>query len=96
MNYIKYVCNNDADKIFNMFNDSLYIPSDKTGKMTHTYIDVEQAHIVTDYLGNSEVEYAKSGVHLGACDFTLSISKQYLDFLTKLKQGYIFTGLKMI
>ena len=64
--------------------------------MTHTYIDIEQAHLVTDYLGNTEIEYSKSGVHLGACDFTLSISQQYLDFLSKLSQGYIFTGLKMI
>lgn len=96
VNYIKDVCNNDSEKIFNMFNDNLYIPSDKTGKMTHTYIDIEQAHLVTDYLGNVETEYSKSGVHLEACDFTLSISQQYLDFLLKLTQGYIFTGLKMI
>lgn len=96
VNYIKDVCNNDSEKIFNMFNDNLYIPSDKTGKMTHTYIDIEQAHLVTDYLGNVETEYSKSGVHLGACDFTLSISRQYLDFLSKLTQGYIFTGLKMV
>ena len=96
MNYIKDVCNNDSEKIFNMFNDNLYIPSDKTGKMTHTYIDIEQAHLVTDYLGNTVIEYSKSGVHLEACDFTLSISQQYLDFLSKLSQGFIFTGLKMI
>ena len=94
MDYMKEVCNNNADEIFNMFNDDLYIPSDKTGKMTHTYIDVEQAHEVTDYLGVTNYEHALTGVHLGACDFTLSISKQYLNFLAQLKDGYIYTGLK--
>lgn len=96
MEYIKDVCKNDSDKIFDMFNDSLYIPSDKTGKMTHTYIDNEQANQVTDYLGVSNYEHALSGVHLGACDFTLSISIQYLNFLANLKQGYIFKGLKHV
>ncbi len=96
MQYIQEVCENDSDKIFNMFNNELYIPSNKTGKMTHTYLDNEQSNKVTDYLGDSNIEHALSGVHLGACDFTLSISKQYLNFLANLKDGYIFTGLKHV
>ena len=96
MQYIQDVCENDSDKIFEMFNDNLYIPSDKTGKMTHTYIDIEQAYNVTDYLGVSNVEHALSSVHLGACDFTLSISKQYLNFLKQLSSGYIYKGVKHI
>lgn len=96
MQYIQEICENDSDKIFNMFNNELYIPSNKTGKMTHTYLDNEQSNTVTDYLGNSNIEHALSGVHLGACDFTLSISKQYLNFLANLKDGYIFTGLKHV
>ena len=96
MQYIKDVCENDSDKIFNMFNDNLYIPSDKTGKMTHTYIDIEQAHNVTDFKGVSNYEHALSSVHLGACDFTLSISQQYMKFLNQLSQGYIYTGVKHI
>lgn len=96
MQYIQEVCENDSDKIFNIFNNELYIPSNKTGKMTHTYIDNEQSNKVTDYLGSTTIEHALSGVHLGACDFTLSISKQYLNFLANLKDGYIFTGLKHV
>lgn len=96
MQYIQELCGNDSDKIFNMFNNELYIPSNKTGKMTHTYLDNEQSNLVTDYLGISNIEHALSGVHLGACDFTLSISKQYLNFLANLKDGYIFTGLKHV
>ena len=93
--YIKNVCENDSDKIFSMFNDELYIPSDKTGKMTHTYLDNEQSFNVVDYKGKSKIEHSLSSVHLGACDFTLSISKQYLQFLSNLKDGYIYKGVKL-
>lgn len=93
--YIKNVCENDSNKIFNMFNDELYIPSDKTGKMTHTYLDNEQSFNVVDYKGKSKIEHSLSSVHLGACDFTLSISKQYLQFLSNLKDGYIYKGVKL-
>ena len=96
IDHIKQVAKNDATKIFNMFNDDLYIPSDKTGKMTHTYIDNELAYNVTDYKGISKTEHALSSIHLGACDFTLSISKQYLQFLSNLKDGYIFKGVKHV
>ena len=95
MEYIKEFCENDSNKIFNMFNDELYIPSEKTGKMTHTYIDHELSFTVIDYKGKSKIENSLSGVHLGACDFTLSISKQYLQFLSNLKDGYIYKGVKL-
>ena len=58
MDYMREVCNDDSDDIFNMFNDELYIPSDKTGKMTHTYIDDEQSNMIMDYLGISNIEHA--------------------------------------
>lgn len=96
MNYIVELCENNSDKIFNMFNDNLYIPSDKTGKMTHTYIDNEQTFHVTDYLGNSKIVNSLSSIHLEKCDFTLSIAQQYKDFLTNLSKGYIFRGLKNV
>ena len=95
MEYMIEFCKNDSNRIFNMFNDELYIPSEKTGKMTHTYIDHEQSFNVTDYKGKSKIEHSLSSVHLGACDFTLSISKQYLQFLSNLKDGYIYKGVKL-
>ena len=96
MNHIIKESNNKSDKIFNMFNDDLYIPSDKTGKMTHTYIDNEISHNVTDYKGNSINVLSLSSIHLGDCDFTLSISKQYINFLSNLSKGYIFKGVKHV
>ena len=96
MQYMIDKCKNDSDKIFDMFNDDLYIPSENTGKMTHTYLDAEQSHIVKDYLGIENREVSLSSIHLGACDFTLSISEQYLKFLSNLKQGFIFRGVKHV
>lgn len=84
--------NNDFIKVFEDFNDDLYIPSSMTGKNTHTYIDDELTYEITDYQGNTDIVTAKSSIHLSECDFTLNISKKYLDFLSNLRQGYLYIG----
>ena len=92
LEYMKSECDNDPVKVFEMFNDSLYIPADKTGKMTHSYIDNPQSFISTDYKGNSIEVHTLSGIHLEKCEYTLSISEQYISFLTQLVNGFIFKG----
>lgn len=94
-NGIKYMlekCNGDIDKVFNMFNDDLYIPADRTGKMTHTYIDEPMEFMVKDYQGNETKVSVESGIHLENCEFTLSISKQYGKFLEDFINGYMYKG----
>lgn len=98
-NGLKYMlkkCNGDNTKVFDMFNDDLYIPPEYTGKNTHTYIDDEMSGKVTDYKGKTVYIKSLSSIHLSDCDFTLSISKQYNTFLRMLKEGYLFTGNKHI
>jgi hypothetical protein len=98
-NGIKYMlelAGGDKAKVFDMFTDTLYIPADRTGKMTHTYIDDEASFKVTDYLGVETRVTTMSGVHLESCDFTLSIAGQYKEFLTNLANGYIYKGVKHI
>lgn len=98
-NGVKYMikkANGDNTKVFEMFDNSLYIPVDETGKMTHTYIDEPQTLKVKDYKGNSKTVHTLSGVHLEPCDFTLSISTQFNDFLKNLSNGYIFKGVKHV
>ena len=80
------------DNIFKHFNDELYIPADKTGKLTHTYVDVDYNFLCTDYTGITTEIYTMSGVHLSKCDFTLSIAKQYGEFINNLLNGYIYRG----
>ena len=94
MNYMIEQCENDSEKIFEMFNDELYIPDDRTGKLTHTYIDNEMTFQAVDYQGNETEVTTKSGVHLEKCEFTLSISKQYAEFLQNLSKGYIYKGVQ--
>lgn len=98
-NGIKYMleqCEGDVDGVFNMFSDSLYIPAEKTGKMTHTYVDSELQFQVEDYLGRVTDVHPLSGVHLESCDFTLSITAQYAEFLKQLSNGYIYRGVKHV
>lgn len=92
--YMKEQCNNNNTKVFDMFNDDLYIPKEHTGKMTHSYIDNEYDFMIQDYQGNESHVITKSGVHLENCEFTLSISKQYASFLKMVISGFIFKGVK--
>lgn len=96
INHMVNICGGDTEQVFNIFNDDLYIPANKTGKMTHTYIDTEKEMFVVDYDGVQERVLTLSGIHLEPCDFTLSISEQYNQFLRAISSGYIFTGMKNV
>lgn len=94
INYMLSQAGNDPIKVFDIFTDSLYIPEESTGKMTHTYIDHSDEFLITDYLGVKTYVKAPSGVHLESASFTLSIALEYKKFLTNLAKGYIFKGVK--
>lgn len=96
VNYMLEQCENDASKVFNMFTDYLYVPAERTGKMTHTYIDEEMQFQVVDYLGEKADITTLSAIHLEKCDFTLSIAQGYKNFLQNLANGYIFKGVKHV
>lgn len=86
---VPYLIDTFKDKVFENFDDDLYIPSEHTGKMTHTYIDCEVSGYITDYLGNKQWFNELSGTHLEPCDFTLSMAEKYVDFLLGLEDNYI-------
>lgn len=94
MNYILKKSDNDSEKVFEMFNDDLYIPRTETGKMTHTYIDDKLEFMVLDYQNNESYVSVESGIHLETCEFTLSISEQYKKFLGMLGKGYLYKGVR--
>lgn len=94
LDYMIKTSDNDNNKVFDMFNDGLYIPSCETGKMTHTYIDEKMDFMMLDYNGVENRVTTLSGVHLGECEFSLSQTDEYIKFMENLLQGYLFTGMK--
>lgn len=79
--YMYNVCDGDINKVFEMFNDNMHIPANKTGKLIHTYIDDVKSGIVVDYTGVEAPFLELSSVHLEPTSYDLSIGKQYADYL---------------
>lgn len=77
---------NRNGRAFDEFVDELYIPPEYTGKNTHTYIDAERTGTVTDYLGVEAPFRELSSVHMEAADYSLSISREYADFLRNIRE----------
>ena len=86
INYIEEVAKEKSKDVFDVFDNHLYIPSDKTGKNIHTYIDDEMNGYVKDYLGNVASYHELSGVHLEGAEYNLSLSKNYLTYLMGVHQ----------
>lgn len=84
---VPYLKEKYGENIFNAFDDSLYIPPQYTGKMTHTYIDEESYGIVTDYLGNKFAYAEMSGTHLEPCDYSLDITEKYIDYILGIQES---------
>lgn len=86
---IKYLENKakiDNISVFDEFTNNLYIPKEETGKNIHTYIDYAMNGYLTDYLGNTYSYHELSGVHLEGAEYTLSMSKNYLNYLVGFRQ----------
>lgn len=85
---IPYIINKSKElniSPFDFFTDDMYIPKDFTGCMVHTYIDNQTYGIVTDYLGQRYNYYEKSSIHLEKREYSLSISRQFIEFLLKIE-----------
>lgn len=70
-----------ADGVFEHFTDDLDIPPEYTGKMTHTYIDEPRSGVLVDYTGKPGEYLELSAVHLEKADYSLSIAREYADYL---------------
>lgn len=73
------------EKVFEMFNEDLYIPSSETGKLTHSYIDEEVEGTVVDYNGVEYNYHELSGVHLEPASYKMKLAPKYLDYLMGLQ-----------
>lgn len=74
---------------FEQFQDDLFIPPEYTGKLTHTYIDDRVEGVVYDYYGRPGQFTEESAVHLGPADYSLSIAKEYVNYILSIREeGY--------
>lgn len=92
INYLIEKADNDNSKVFEMFDNSLEVPKEYTGKNTHTYIDDEKEYTITDYQGTTETIKSLSGVHLEETSFNLTLSDFYIKFYKMLQNGYLWKG----
>ena len=77
---------------FEFFNDDMSVPANKTGKLTHTYIDEEREGDLTDMFGNTAHYYEKSCIHLEPAPYHLSLSKDFVRFLAGYEGSYGLYG----
>lgn len=75
-----------TDGCFEAFDNKLFVPKEYTGTNTHTYIDNTKEGIVTDYLGVPYHYKELSGVHIEKSEYTMSLSKEYIDYLDGMEE----------
>ena len=69
------------DGAFEAFDDTLHIPADANGKLTHYYIDDEYEGYITDYTGITARYKAPSGIYLEKTGYDFDIKEDYIKFL---------------
>ena len=70
--------------IFEQFKEDMYIPKGFTGKNIHTYVDDVRDGEIVDYLGNKSHYHELSCVHMEESDYTLSLARDYIDYLLEI------------
>ena len=85
---LKYLMEIDQSEgtVFDKFNDEMYIPKGWTGKMLHTYIDTPTQGTLTDYQGHTTEFSELSSIYMEEADYTLSIGRQYAQFLMGVRE----------
>lgn len=78
---VPYLVKTYGDKVFDAFNNDLYVPAEYTGKNLHTYLDEPCSGIMTDLNGQAAYYEEASSIHLSAADYSLSIAREYADYL---------------
>lgn len=80
----KYKSNNE---IFKQFKHGMTVPAGSSGKNTHIYIDTLKTGTVTDYLGKRYKYKEKTGIHLEAAEYRLSIHGDFMGYIVNRFKG---------
>ena len=57
-----------------------------TGKNIHTYVDDEIYGTIVDYKGIKNKYHEDSFIHLEECDYSLSLSHEYVNYLLNIEE----------
>lgn len=82
--YIKEIGGMDA------FVDGLTVPTEKSGRLTHTYSEETAHNLITDYLGNTCEMKQVGFIHLEPSPYVLTVSDDYTRFVQKAAEGRLF------
>ena len=82
----------NVDEWFEFFSNDMSVPAEKTGKLTHTYIDHEIEGDLTDMYGITAHYYEKSCIHLEPAPYHLNLSKDFIRFLAGYEGSYGIYG----
>ena len=95
--YLKHAFGDNLN-IFNNFEENLYFPPEYehegekrngSGKLCHTYIDIETTGEVVDYMGNVSSYYEASSMHMENTDYTMSLTQDFINLLLGIKSSHI-------
>lgn len=84
---LPYLLETYNDDIFDKFEQSLMIPEDHTGKLTHVYIDQPDSGIVIDDTGQEYRYYSPTAIYMEPASYCFDISEDYINYL----KGVIIT-----
>lgn len=98
---LDWICKDNKSGKYGMdfFTNKMYIPSEYSGKLTHSYIDKNFSCVLVDYMGVACTVSEESYVHLEPQDFTMNFSEVFLKYLLGIDQQAntvlddIFTGM---
>lgn len=68
---------------YDVFTNNMYVSCDESKKLASAYIDDYVGEFVTDYLGNTCYMEEESCVCLYDIDFTMTLSREYMDLILK-------------
>ena len=86
-NAAKYMLSKYGAKgAFEAFSNELVIPAEHTGKLIHSYIDDEIEGDIVDYTGRLGHYHELSFIHLSPCEYSLSMSQDFMNFLKGVKE----------
>ena len=86
---VPYLKEQFGDKIFENFDDDLFVPAEYTGKNIHTYIDFPTDGLITDYLGNKGEYHELSSMHIEPTSYDMNLAVEYMNYLLGIEDEII-------